>query len=155
MRLSIHSSFGPARVGDDPRRELVVDRAEVACVLLDEQAVADERHGRAFRLVAELDREGIHRDRAEHASPRAGHEDFRPGEPTAKAVRVPHWDEPDPRLAPGDEAPPVPGAATDGERLRLRDVAPPGEHRPEAVLRRIATEGREAVERDPAAHRIE
>src|ERR1041384_3380214 len=106
MRLSIHASFGAARVGDDPRRDLVVDRPEMAGVLLDEEAVADQRHGRSFRLVAELDGEGIHGDGADHAPPRPRDEHLGPRQSSAEAVSVADPDEPDTRLTLGAQAPP-------------------------------------------------
>ena len=55
----------------------------------------------------------------------------------------------------GHEAPPVTGALAPAEHLDLGDVATPGQHRLEAVPRRIVTERGEAVQRDAAANRVE
>ena len=124
-------------------------------MLLGEEAVADQRHWGALLLLAELDREGVHRDRAEDAAARAVHQHLRPGEPAAKAVPVADRDEADPRLPLGDEAASIAGAATASQHLRLGDVAPPGENRLQAVLLRIASERGEPVERDAAADGVE
>src|SRR6188474_1278234 len=72
----------------DPARDLVVDRAEDVGVLLGEDAVAEDRDKRSLVLAAQLDREGIHRDRANHGSTPAGHQHLRAGQPAAEAVRV-------------------------------------------------------------------
>src|SRR5512132_2224035 len=61
MRLSIDDA--PLRapwIAHDPGRHLVVDRSQVACMLLRPESVAEERYDRPFRLVLELDRERVH-----------------------------------------------------------------------------------------------
>src|SRR5215212_9432030 len=107
MRLSIdHPPFRPARVGDHAGRDLVVDRARMARVLFDEKALADEGHWRALPLVAELDRERVHRNGSENAAARARHDHFGSRQPSAEAVPVADRDEADAGLFPGDEAAP-------------------------------------------------
>src|SRR4029078_1067487 len=124
-------------------------------VLCGDEAVADQRHWGALLLLVELDRKGVHRDRAEDAAARAVHQHLRPVAPAAKAVPVAAGDEADPRLPLGDEATSIAGAATASQHLRLGDVAPPGENRLQAVLLRIASERGEPVERDAAADGVE
>ena len=119
-------------------------------MVFGEDAVAEERHGRALRQVAELDGERVHRDGAEHAPPRPSDQHLGARQTAPEAVRVADRDEPDPRRPLGDEAAAVARALPRRERLRLRDVAHPREHRLEAVRGRIVSEGREPVERDPA-----
>ncbi len=86
-------------------------------------------------LVLELDREGVHRHGADDLSPGAVDEHLGPREGPAETVGVPDRHEADPGSALGAKAPAVAGALARRQRLRLRDVAPPGEHRLEAVQR--------------------
>src|SRR6188474_2469450 len=128
MRLSIDDPpFRPAWVGDHARRDLVVDRAGMARVRLDQNAVAHEGHGRTLRLVAELNRERVHRDRSDDAPARARHEHFGSGQPAPEAVPVADRDEADASLPLCDEAAPVAGAVAASQDLGLGDVAPPGQ----------------------------
>ena len=100
----------------DPRGELVVDRLRHARVRLREDAVAEDRDRRADRLLAlELDREGVHRDDADHAPRLAADAHLGAGQVAAKAVRVADRHDPDPRRLLGDER-----AAVAGALARLR-----------------------------------
>ena len=94
----------------DSGRDLVVDRAENAGMLLRQDAVADQGDRRPLGLVVELDREGIHGDRADDAAARPADQDLRPGEAAPEAVGVPDGNEADPRRTLGDEAAAVAGA---------------------------------------------
>src|SRR5581483_10763037 len=146
-------ALGPA---DDAAGELVVDRPGRARVLLEQQAVADERHRRSDRqLAVELDGERVHRDRADDAPALTGDEHLGPREVAAEAVAVADRDEPDPRGPVGDEPAPVAGALPRLEPLHAGELASPGEHGLEPVVGRVGPERREAVERDPAASRAE
>jgi len=71
-------------------------------MLFDKDAVPDQRHLRPFRLVAQLDCQGVHRDRPDDPAARAAHENFGPGQPAPKAVSVAHRNEPDPSRSLGD-----------------------------------------------------
>src|SRR3954471_10783225 len=118
MRLSIDQPpLRPARVGDHAGRDLVVDRARMARVIFDENAVPHERHGRALRLLTELDRERVHRNGPENAAARARHEHFGSRQPAAEAVPIADRDEADAGLLIGDEAATVAGAVAASEDL--------------------------------------
>ena len=79
----------------------------------------------------------------------------RAGEVTPEAVRVADGHDPDPGWPRSDEPPAVTGALPDLEQLDPRDLAPPAEHGLEPVVGRVDAERREAVQRDPAAGRVE
>src|SRR5215210_5951734 len=69
------------RVGSDAADELVVDRSRYLRVRLGEHSVAEDRDRRADALLAlELDRERIHRDRADDAARLAVDPHLRPGQ---------------------------------------------------------------------------
>src|SRR6185295_1010606 len=143
-------------IGVDPAGQLVVDRVRHASMGLGKDAVAEDRHGCAGRLLAlELDRERVHRDHADHAPRLAADAHLRAGQVAAKAVAVADGDDPDPGRPLRDEAAAVAGALTDLEALDLREVAPPRERRLEAVRGGIVTEGRKPIERDAAASGVE
>src|SRR5918992_1826377 len=68
----------PARVADSAG-ELVVDRARDACVLLEEQAVADDRDRHAYgQLAGKLDGDRVHRDSPHHPPTLAVDQQVRP-----------------------------------------------------------------------------
>src|SRR5207249_1804865 len=139
-----------------PADDLVVDRAGDAGVLLDEKAVPDDRHGRAEgQLTVELDGERVHGDGADGPPALAVDEHGRSGQVAAEAVRVAEGDEPDPGRLPRDEHPAVARRLAGLEPLDVRQLAPPREHRLEAVLRGVGSERRKAVEGDPAAGGVE
>src|SRR5207248_10535558 len=96
---------------------------------------ADDRHLRAAgKLTRELDREGVHRDRADDPAMLVADEDARAGEVTAKAVRVPDGNMADPRLALGDELPAVARRLARPQQLHERELAPPRQDHPPPVL---------------------
>src|SRR4051794_37136840 len=119
---------------------------------LGHDAVPEDRDRGADRLLAlELDGESIHRDDAGDAPRLAADANLGAGQVAPEAVRVADGDDPDPRRPLGDERAPVARALTSLQLLDLREVAPPGERRLEPVRDRVLAEGRESVERDPAA----
>src|SRR5215211_6975877 len=145
----------PRRITDSAR-ELVVDRRGDTRVLLEQQAVANERNARPDgKLVGELDRHRVHRHRSDDPLPPTVDQNLRPGQVPPEAVRVTDRDDPDPRLALGDEAAPVTGRLPRPQELDLGEVAAPREHRLEAVVLGIAAKRREAVERDAGADGVE
>src|SRR5215207_3651405 len=162
------SSCASSRIDDPPKTpgtagrishsacQLVVDRPGDTRVLLEQQSVADERDARPDRkLAGELDRNRVHRHRSDDPLPPAVHEDLRPGQIPPEAVRVADRDDPDPRLAPGDEAAPVARRLARPQALYLGEAAVPREHGLEAVVAGIGAERREAVERDADADGVE
>ena len=123
---------------------------------LGAHAVADDDDRRADRqLAVELDRERVHRDRADDPARLAVDADLRAREVAPEAVRVADRHEADPRRRLRDEAAPVARALARLEQLHLREVAVPPQHRLEAVVGGIGAERREAVERDTAARSVE
>src|SRR5207248_5001 len=145
-----------ARVARDPGDELVVDRAGDTGMILREDAAAEEDDRSADRkLPVELDGEGVHRDGADDATGLPRDADGRPGQRALEAVRVADGHEPDPRLAFGDEAAPVAGALPGRQPLDLREVAFPAQDGLQPVAGRLLAEGREPVQRDPAARGVE
>ena len=146
----------PARRRHDARRDLVSDRAGDARVLLDRDAVADDRHRRLGRqLPTQIDRDRVHRHGADHRPRLALDDDARAAQIPAEPVRVADRHDPDPRLMLGDEAASVARALTGRQPLDERDVGLPAKRRLEPVVGRIAPEGRDAVQRNSAAHRVE
>src|SRR5204863_6255198 len=107
------------------------------------------------QLAVELDGECVHRDGADRSPELAGDPDLGSGQVAAEAVRVADRDDADPCRALGDEAAAVPGALAGRELPDLCKVARPAERRLEPVLAGIRAEGREAVDRDSAAGRVE
>src|SRR5215208_3984009 len=145
----------PGRITDSAR-ELVVDRRGDTRVLLEQQAVANERNARPDgKLAGELDRHRVHRHRSHDPLPPTVDQHLRPGQVPPEAVRVTDRDDPDPRLALGDEAAPVTSRLPRPQELDLGEVAAPREHRLEAVVAGIAAKRREAVERDAGADGVE
>ena len=125
-------------------------------MVLRQHAVAENRHRGAHRLLAvELDREGVHRDRADHAPQLAADPHLGSGQIAAKPVRVADRHDPDPGRPFRDEPPPVAAALARLQALDLREIAPPRKRGLEAVRARVLAEGREAVQRDPAASSVE
>ena len=125
-------------------------------MILSEHALAEDRHGGADRLLLlELDREGVHRDRADHLARLAADADLGAGQVTPEPVCITHGNDPDPGRLLGDKGAPVAGAFARLELLHLREVAPPGERRLEPVGSGVLAERRQAVEGDPAAGRVE
>src|SRR3954451_24371584 len=87
-RIDDHSSRAP-RIPVDPAYQLVIDRAGHARVPLGEHAMAEDRHGRAHRLLTlELDGKGIHRDGADDRARLTADAHLRAGQVTAETVRV-------------------------------------------------------------------
>src|SRR3954467_4905109 len=120
----------PPWIPVDPANELVVDRPRHPSVGFGGHARAEDRHRGPDRLlVVELDGEGVHRDRPDHAPRLAGHAHLGAGQVAAKAVRVADGDDPDPRGLLRHEAPPVARALARLQLLDLREVASPGERR--------------------------
>src|SRR5205085_8021992 len=107
------------------------------------------------QLAIQLDRQCVHRDRADGAAWLASDPDLGSGQVPAEAVRVAHRDDSDPGRALGHEPAAVAGALARSELPNLRKLARPVERRLEAVLARIGAERREAVEGDPAAGGVE
>ena len=106
-RAQASTTVRRARRGSEliPRDELVVDRPGHARVRLGEDAVPEDRHRRADRLLAlELDREGVHRDDADDAPQLAADAHLRAGQVATEAVRVADRHDPDPGRPLGDEA---------------------------------------------------
>src|SRR2546430_19469 len=94
-RISLASSsigneaFRPRWRGVDPGRGLVVDGAGDMCMLLEKDAVTDERNLRADRKLArQLDRDRVHRHRSYLSAALPVHQDLGAGEVTAETVRV-------------------------------------------------------------------
>src|SRR5581483_8628778 len=156
-RLAIDDDAARAGgVARDAADELVRDRAGDARMRLREQTASEEHDGGADRqLCVELDRERVHRDRADDAAKLAGDPDLRSGEVAPEAVGVAHGDDADPGVALGDEAPAVPGALARRELADLRELRRPREDGLERVVRRVGAEGREAVQRDAAPRVVE
>src|SRR5664279_1282023 len=140
----------------DAAHELVVDRARDARVLLREHAVPEQHDGCPYGEVAvELDGERVHGHGPDDAARLAGDAHGGPDQVAPKAVGVADRHDPDPRLPLGGEAPTVACALADTEQASRCDVTRPAEDRLEAVLGRIRSERREAVERDAATSGIE
>ena len=125
-------------------------------MLLDQHSVPHECHGRA-RLDRPVEHhcERVHGDRPDHTTSNTVDEYVRSGHVAAEPVGVPDRDQADPGRAIGDVATAVPRALTRLELLGQRDVRLPAQGRLEAVVRRIRSERRDAVERDPAPDRVE
>ena len=112
-------------------------------MLFGEDAVAEQHDGRRNRqLAVELDRERVHRDGADRATPLARDANGRPRQIAAKAVRVAHGHEADPGVAFGDEPATVASALACVQELHLREMALPRERRLEFgrhIERRVET----------------
>ena len=153
---SDHDTVSSGRRRVDPAGELVGERAGNARMLLERSAGADDGHRSARRqLAVELDGGGVHGHGTDHfarftADPHRG-----AGQVAPEPVRIADGQDPDPRLALGDEEPAVAGRLTGPQQLRLGELGHPGEHRLEPVLGRIGPERRQPVERDPAANGVE
>ena len=78
-----------------------------------------------------------------------------PSQVSPEAVPVAERDEPDPCRPLRDERPAVARTLPGHQLLDLCKLAPPVEHRLEAVVRRVGAERREAVERDADPSRIQ
>ena len=121
-----------------------------------EHSLPDQNDGRADgKLAIEFDRERVHRDGADDAPQLSTDTHFGAGQIAAEPVRVPERHEADPRGLLRDEAAPVTGALAGLQQLHLREVAVPGEHGLEPIRRGVGAEGRQSVDRDPAARCIE
>ena len=125
-------------------------------MILDEHAVPDERDRRSDRqLAVELDRQGIHGDDADDAARLAADAHLGAGQVAPETVGIAHGDDSDPTRLLRDERAAVARALSRREAANLREVAVPAQRRLEPVHRRRLAEGRQPVERDPAASRIE
>ena len=82
-------------------------------------------------------------------------EHFCAGEVAPEPIAVPDRDDADPRVPLGDEAAAVAGRLTGVEELHLRNLAPPRQHRREPIVLGLGAEGRQSVDGDPAARRVE
>src|SRR5438477_112217 len=104
-----------------------------ARVALDQRAVADDRDGRADRqLPVELDRKGVHRDRADRVPPFPVDEHLGAGHVPPEPVFVTNRNDPDPGRPLGDECPAVARAFPRLEEPYLREAAAPRERRPQS-----------------------
>src|SRR5207249_10441568 len=99
----------------------------------------------------QLDRERVHRDRADDPAELTSDTHLRPRQVAPESVRVSDRDDPDPGHLLRDEPPAVAGALARLELPHLGELAVPDQGRLETVVRRIRPERREAVERDTAA----
>ena len=109
----------------------------------------------AARSRAELDREDVHRHRADDRPRLAVDEHRRPRQVAAEAVGVADRHEPDPRVALGDERGAVAGRLAGVQELRERRARFARRAPARARRRRGRSERRQAVERDSAARRVE
>ena len=101
-------------------------------------------------------RDVVHRDGAHAGHSPAADQNVEPaGQPAPDAVAVADRDRADPRVALGDEAPPVPHALPRPRALDLGDVADQLQCGLQAVLGRVAMERVHPVDRDPAADHVE
>src|SRR5438034_660289 len=151
-----HHAPRPRRARVDPSRELVVQRVGRARVILYQHAVANQRDRRpGGQLPIELDRDRVHRDGADHAASLPLDLHTCAGQVASKAVRVADRHQSDPGRLTCDEDPAVARALAGRQLPDLREVALPAQDGLEPVDGRRLAERRHAVERDPAAGRVE
>ena len=149
-RSSDHLAHGPrrARVRHRRRSHSAIVPATAACSSARTPSPRIVTGSPTGSSRVELDREGVHRHRADDTGALARDQHLGPGQVTAEAVGVPDRDDADPGRPLGDERAPVAGALPVPEQLHLREGGLPPQRRRQPVRAGIVTERRDAVQRD-------